>query len=668
MIAAIACILACGLAHAQDMLQLDAPAPQPLRSVYLQHRIDDLSRHNAATHDDWRADARAAYVATAVALLESAKTAQAPDLAAVIGLTLADGLADLDALLAAAPASSPLLDPMATPDRGARALAGEAEVMFFTRKALGPLIVVQQTVDPQTVWASAWPQSPPPPTAEDLAALELRIHALPVPPQVRQPLAAIAASLKQAARFGEFLPMVDESCRDVTIVIDLVELSEQSSWFAPEMRQALHDELARTLADYRDPLARSRASLRLRELRALTWVMRETQTWSTQSAAAARTAQMLAVNTAQVQLNAATPAAQRRAVLRWHQRVRDALRATEGLAQPSQQTLRTAYLQAERDLATAIDGVTRASATMAQTPMTVSAPATGEAVRTLRSRADALAAVSRLRDAIDAADAFKPVPPMGVRQRLIRQAEAARDPAQRDRALAEIVRFVFQFDRYAKLPMEDDVRRGATAGGLLAGKTAELAKAIDAARAAWASAWAAGDDARAAADAIEPLRATLALAARARPIDMTPGWTLVPDLDAWAAWQGDPESMRLLLLPLEQTLARLIDDAARGDVAALQRTMQTLEQEHTLALTLLRLAEGLAGRRDALPRGMTGVLAQALFVPADDAYMSEHRAAIAQLNRCLNEWARADEPGQIDLRLRAIDIVRRFRADLPTLD
>jgi hypothetical protein len=648
----------------QDMLQLGPPEPQSLPSAYLQQRLAEVKRHAATAENDWRGQVRAAYCATAARLIESAAAPQTPDRAAILGVMLADGIADLEAMLRSAPEASPLSRPLRVPPT--ISFNQDTDLLLFVRQALCPLIVVQQAADNQTQWGGVWPGTPAPPTAEQIAALQLKIASLPVPPQVREPMSSAAASLRQASRFPEFLPMLDDSYRDLMLAIDTIEAAETATWVTPEMKQALHDELGRAMEDYRDPLARARVAERLRDLSMVAHTIRDAQEWSRESASAARTSELLAVNVLRVLVNAATPAAQRRATFRWHQRVHQLLRQTHGLVQPTQPALRTAYTQSERDLLAAIDGVTRASVMLADTPSSINAPAVVEPLGTLRVRAEAMVAVSRAKDALDVVDTYRPVPALGVRQRIMRQADAMKDASQRDRAVGEIARFVQQYERYARLPMENELRRGETGSEprLVAGRSADLVRAIDAARTAWASAWAAGDDARAAADLIEPLHAALTLAARARTTDMSPGWTLAPSMNAWAGWQGDPEAMRVLFIPLEQAVARMIDDAAQNDMASLRQATATRDREHGMAIAILRIASGLDAREAS---GFAPMLSQVLFSPSDDAYLAQHRANLATLNRCVNEWALADEAQRIVLRQRAGEAVRRMRGELPPL-
>lgn len=646
---------------------MDPPAPPAIPAAALQERLDALRREARSLptgSDDWRVDAQRAYLDAARVLLEAATQPDTSEAASLAGLTLADQRQTAAAWIASAPASPPeawlphvaaLARPVPTPG-----FDGPQAVTNYTRQRLAPLLAIVWLKEPEALVGSAWPPTPAPPT--DLSPLTERASALILPPHVREPLGSLLNGLTRAGRFPEYLPFTDEVHRDLAMAVGLLESLQRAAWLDASTRQAVHDELARVLTDYADVVARPRASQRLAELRAIGWILDDAAAWR-QQRDAARLVETMAPRMIRTQL-ADVGAAPRRAVMSWYRRVRAAVDESAGLTPPQHQAMRLAHLQVERELGTAMEAVLAASSVLAANPAAISTPPVTEALQTLWRRSQGLAAIGGLTAALEQIDGYRPNPPMGVRQRLIREVEAVRDPAQRDAALHRIGMLVRQARRYATLPGEAGLRGAGEAGPLLSGRSEKLLAAMDAARSAWATAWAGGQPPDAAESAIEPLRMLLALATRARPSGVSPGWTLAPSMDAWAGWQSGETAMRSLFGPLDQSVESLLDAAGRGDREAVEQGIVRMYEESALALAVLQLAEGPTHG----PAGLAGALAQVLLSPGPEAYMADHREPLATLNRLVVEWPLADEGQRADLRLRGMDVIRRLRRDLPPLE
>ena len=652
-----------GVATGQDMLQLEPPPAPAWPDAYVVQRIEQLSRELPVDEATWRDRCRRDVVQTATQLFEAARAGQAPDTAVVLAETLTESLPQVWAMVDAVP------DDTAWPAHAIEAPANfgdDAAVMQFVRARLGRLIAVRQAVAPAPVWASAWPGTPAPPTEADLAALAARVGQLPVPPHVRDPLGRVVDAVAAGLAFPEFLPYVDESYRLLDATAALIELVQATVWLEEDVRSRVYDEVAAAAVEYADPVTRGRAAQRLRDLQSVPWIIQDAEAARAVSAAAGRTAEQMARHAVAVQAATVTPAPQREAALAWHRRARAALQLTTQAGVPQQPTLRTAYIVAERDRASATDRVLRVAAGLPASPLSVNLPEAAQSVQALRTLGEGLAALAQVKEAMDAADAYRPQPPTGVRQRVMRLADQVRGDATRAEALRELGAFVRQQQRYAVLAGEEPLGRGVAVSALLDASRAQgITQAIAASRTAWATAWATGQPADACAKEIEPLRTMMLLAMRVTPTQMSPGWTLVPPgLNRWAGWQAPEAGLRAVVTPLEQDLARVVEEAARGEWPRVAEGMGQLQRDHTLALAVLRLAEGEATG----PEGVEGVLAQVLLSPGAGAYLADHRADVALLSRCVMEWPLAAEHQRIDLRDRATQAIRRLRRDLPALE
>jgi hypothetical protein len=251
---------------------------------------------------------------------------------------------------------------------------------------------------------------------------------------------------------------------------------------------------------------------------------------------------------------------------------------------------------------------------------------------------------------------------------LKRWAQALLDPSRRPQAILTISRFEQELADFQSLPFEDDLRSGSVAAiELCAGQHEQVLSVVVEQRRAWADDWSRPEQAPEPSQAMALTRRMLQAMRDAAALTR-----LDPDmLNRCPMWQVDAgmidRERREVITRLKLAAAALL----QRDQATLREQLSRIEREAPLARLAGRLAHALGDGLSERDSDAAGVLAQLVYpppAPPRRAKLIEHRAALADVCRCVleSERARAEGHGEAAqaIAAHARDIVERLLASL----
>lgn len=251
-----------------------------------------------------------------------------------------------------------------------------------------------------------------------------------------------------------------------------------------------------------------------------------------------------------------------------------------------------------------------------------------------RRLADDFALIERISRRIDAG-LDGPAPTVqAIENRLLAIGQDMDVEATREAALALLREFESQLASFDRIEADRE-----TAARVMGDRGRDLPLRIEGLRDAWRRGWAVpggnGPD-RDTLDDLDALARTVAMLADAE------AFTRLETLSAWPGLELSPRARRAIAEGLTGAIDELVPDAMRGgNAVAVQRTAERLVNargDYAAALLAGRLARTAADAGIALSSPLEEL---ALGPPIENAWMAEHREAIADVCRYAEELARA---------------------------
>lgn len=225
--------------------------------------------------------------------------------------------------------------------------------------------------------------------------------------------------------------------------------------------------------------------------------------------------------------------------------------------------------------------------------------------------------------------------------------------AQPDHAIASLVEFDQQAERFLELPGEASLRQAVAAGVsfdlLPEGRAVALLATIDASRSAWAGEWAAGRPA----SAVQAMPSLARLCRVLRDADALAGAVKDSTFNRWAAMQVEPATLTQAYAVIAGRIADAVDAALAGRFVEVETLLDRMEQEVPDSLLLAWTAFQCRLSQDHLYAGIPGTLGKLFYGPPPGAFMGQHATELAMLSVRLNEVTAA-RVGDDSARLREL--------------
>jgi hypothetical protein len=163
----------------------------------------------------------------------------------------------------------------------------------------------------------------------------------------------------------------------------------------------------------------------------------------------------------------------------------------------------------------------------------------------------------------------------------------------------------------------------------------------------WAQAWADGNATGDAANRMAQLhRLTSTMADIA---EVAHDLEHVEIVNRWSAWMLDPDLIRRPMSDVSSRLKLATAAAVQGDENGLNQQLEKVERDAPLVKLVGKLSAMLGNSLRELPDGAPGVLAEVSVPPGPDAWMLQHRRALADVCRYAmeQEHARANDRAEL---------------------
>ena len=195
-------------------------------------------------------------------------------------------------------------------------------------------------------------------------------------------------------------------------------------------------------------------------------------------------------------------------------------------------------------------------------------------------------------------------------------------------ALREMDRQLALFESIPYETMLDDA--GSPVGRLAGQDAAQIRKQLTVLRSQWAAAWGAGADPTPPGEQLLLLRRLMTWLHDGAVVLAEP--EALAALNRWAAWQAPRPAASAVTDALPDLLGEATKQAAAGDWAALEATLDRIDAQAPTARLMVRLHERLGPTVAGVPGGLPGLLSQTLYAPPAHAFGVAERMDLARLS------------------------------------
>jgi len=520
--------------------------------------------------------------------------------------------------------------------RGAEAGAVDA----YLQRLLGPLLPLAAGLElpkPAPTWVAARASGERAAGVGvvregDLAALEARLLRTALPEPTRRQFEAIAGQVRRGLEEAGSEPQAAGLVDRLAALLTAVERFEGAGWVSASMRDRVREQAHRILVLMGERATRASAVERLDRLAALGRLVERIGALAALAEAPVEPLRQ-ALRAAQELSGSEAGRATADRLIGLLDRLAAAARAYRGRGEAR---LPADLRRVERLLArryAALEGqVLDRLPLLAAEPEAAAQPRFTEPIAQLERLARQVEYLHRIPGWVDRVAAIHPAAGRRVYPQLRRIAEDLLDPALGAGATAALGAMEQQLELFERLPHEAAFRE-AEAGvrGITGEAHAGMLAQVEAARRAWAEAWATGTDPTGAGGRLLVMRRLFEALADAARLSGSNGRAAAARLNRWAGWELPAELVAARLERLRARLGAGARRAAAGEFEALGSLLDGVDREAATPWLIAALLDRLDATAAGWPEGLSGLLGQCVYPPTDAAFAVERRRALAAI-------------------------------------